>query len=187
MHEKETYNYAPFGIDDEQYINQDSDSDLDNNSSNISSISSISSMSSAQSTDSNSQDSSTQSSDTANSSDLDSLDEQEEFYRHCLKLVQEHIHYLENTQVLNPSTVHKVSQLYLILVLYNNDDPKCFHCNLCVCPSTFDSFLEKIQDHTEFTGGGGNAEQLSVDQQLAIALYQFGHFGNSAMVESIAQ
>jgi hypothetical protein len=53
-------------------------------------------------------------------------------------------------------------------------------------PETFDSLVEKIRDHYIFLSEG-SASQMPVDQQLAIALFRFGHFGNSASVESVAQ
>lgn len=46
--------------------------------------------------------------------------------------------------------------------------------------------LAKIEGLPVFMSRGQN-EQLPVEQQLAIALFRFGHFGNSASVESVAQ
>ncbi|KAF8156700.1 hypothetical protein B0H34DRAFT_623992, partial [Crassisporium funariophilum] len=53
-------------------------------------------------------------------------------------------------------------------------------------PETFDELLAKIDWLPMFMNASPN-EQLPVDKQLAIALFRFGHFGNSASVESVAQ
>ncbi|KAF8572921.1 hypothetical protein K439DRAFT_1377001, partial [Ramaria rubella] len=55
-----------------------------------------------------------------------------------------------------------------------------------VSPETFDALLGRIDTHSIFISSGPQP-QLPVCEQLAIALYWFGHFGNSASVESIAQ
>ena len=94
--------------------------------------------------------------------------------------------YLETTCVLHPNTIHKLSHLYLALVAYKDEDPKLFQCNLCVSPETFDALDAKIEGHPIFQNVSPN-EQLQVDQQLAIVLFHFCHFGNSASVESVAQ
>ncbi|KAF9260898.1 hypothetical protein L218DRAFT_974149 [Marasmius fiardii PR-910] len=82
------------------------------------------------------------------------------------------IQYLENTHVLNPNEVHKLSQLYLVLELYKKYDPKCFQCNLHVSPSTFDALLQHICDYWIF-------------QSQTQAQFLFGHFGNSMSVDMI--
>ncbi|KAH9907672.1 uncharacterized protein B0H18DRAFT_824962, partial [Fomitopsis serialis] len=69
---------------------------------------------------------------------------------------------------------------------FKADDPKRFRLNLRVEPETFDALLERLQDHSVFVSDGPR-DQLSVDKQLAIALYRFGHFGNAASVEGVAQ
>ncbi|KAF8219020.1 hypothetical protein L208DRAFT_1344428, partial [Tricholoma matsutake] len=61
-----------------------------------------------------------------------------------------------------------------------------FHQNLCVHPATFDKLLKKIESHEVFISDGPQ-EQMPVDKQLVIALFHFGHFGNAASVEQIAQ
>ncbi|KDQ49002.1 hypothetical protein JAAARDRAFT_85719, partial [Jaapia argillacea MUCL 33604] len=64
--------------------------------------------------------------------------------------------------------------------------PKRFRRNLRVSPDTFDALWDRIQHDVVFMSTGPK-EQMSVDKQLAIALYRFGHFGNAASVESVAQ
>ncbi|KAF9514844.1 hypothetical protein BS47DRAFT_1244768, partial [Hydnum rufescens UP504] len=63
---------------------------------------------------------------------------------------------------------------------------KRFQRNLRVKPSTFDSILRFIEGDPVFMSGG-SPSQFPVEHQLAIALFRFGHFGNVASVESVAQ
>ncbi|KAF7291261.1 DDE Tnp4 domain-containing protein [Mycena indigotica] len=113
-------------------------------------------------------------------------DAQDELYLKNLAQIREHIVYLENTRVLNPNIIHKLSQLYLVLELYKKDDEKCFRHNLRVSPETFDEILKRIQDHHVFVSEGPH-DQFPIDKQLVIALFWFGHFGNAASVESVGQ
>jgi hypothetical protein len=178
--EEEADILSGLGIGDTLHENpdrQDSDSDSISSVSSISSISSISSLSSIDSL--------------APVTDhtgfyLDSDSERDILYQTRYGAIRDHIQRLENTRVVNPNKVHKLSQLYLVLDSYKADDEKHFRRNLRVSPSTFDSLVEKISDHWVFLSEG-SASQLPVDQQLAIALFRFGHFGNSASVESVAQ
>ncbi|KAJ3531949.1 hypothetical protein NMY22_g7953 [Coprinellus aureogranulatus] len=122
----------------------------------------------------------------------DQMDEEEEEwektkeYLKSLAAIRARIEFLSTTRVLHPNTVHKLSQLYLVLVLYRRDDPYRFRRNLRVSPSTFDGILTQIQDHEVFLSTGIRP-QLPVDEQLAIALKRFGNFGSNASVEAIAQ
>ena len=52
-------------------------------------------------------------------------------------------------------------------------------------PECFDALLAAIQGHPIFHNNS-HVEQLSVDVQLAIALYRFGHYGNAASVCKVA-
>ncbi|KAJ6560011.1 hypothetical protein B0H19DRAFT_859703, partial [Mycena capillaripes] len=67
-----------------------------------------------------------------------------------------------------------------------NSDPKRFRRNLRVLPETFDALVLRIENHSVFTNNS-HRQQIPVYIQLAIALYRFGHDGNAASVESIAQ
>ena len=119
-----------------------SDSDnLDDNSSGVSSsLSSISSLSSEPLDD-----------DTAagyqadSDNDLSTDTEKDRLFIERLAALQEWIDYLSNTHVLFPNHVHKLSQLYLVLVLYKEDDHKQFRQNLCVNPETFDKLIKRIE------------------------------------------
>ncbi|KAJ7861494.1 hypothetical protein B0H13DRAFT_1900467 [Mycena leptocephala] len=123
------------GIGDALYdqpLGQDEGEDSDVSS--VSSASSISSISSA---------------DSSYDFDIDSMDldldtERETLYKIRYEAIRRHIERLENTRVVNPNTVHKLSQLYLVLEDYKTDDAKRFRRNLRVMPETFDSLVEKF-------------------------------------------
>ncbi|KAF6746460.1 hypothetical protein DFP72DRAFT_823115 [Ephemerocybe angulata] len=83
--------------------------------------------------------------------------------------------------------VPKASQLPLVLGQFKENDPKRFQRNLRVSPATFDALVLAIEDHSVFHNRSYTAKQFPVEIQLAIALYRFGHFGNAASVEGVAQ
>ncbi|KAJ3804594.1 hypothetical protein F5876DRAFT_70498 [Lentinula aff. lateritia] len=107
-------------------------------------------------------------------------------YMMCYRASRTWIAEILGTRVLFPNHVHKLSQLFLVLELYKKDDPKHFWHNIQVSPSTFDELLAQICDHPVFMSQG-SAHQIPIQHQLAIAMFRFGHFGNGALVESIAQ
>ncbi|KIJ31769.1 hypothetical protein M422DRAFT_70812 [Sphaerobolus stellatus SS14] len=115
-------------------------------------------------------------------------EEQEEEERHNQRMqaIHRHLTFILTNRVLEPNFVHKQSQLHLILVLYKEDDPKRFRRNLRASPLTFDAVLSRIIEHPVFFSQGPKP-QMPVQYQLAISLFRFGHFGNAASVESIAQ
>ena len=90
------------------------------------------------------------------------------------------------TRVLNPHIVAKCSQLGLILIDFKSHDPKRFQHNLRVSASTFDSLLEMIKTHPIFLNDA-NILQSPVNKQLAVVMFWFGHNGNAASVEAVAQ
>ncbi|KAJ7698402.1 hypothetical protein B0H17DRAFT_927654 [Mycena rosella] len=60
-----------------------------------------------------------------------------------------------------------------------------FRQALRVTPRTFDALVAALEDDPIFFNNS-NHPQLPVDQQLAVALYRFGHDGNAASVQSVA-
>jgi hypothetical protein len=119
-------------------------------------------------------------------SDLSTDTEEELLFLKRLAALHKRINHLTSTRVLFPNHVHKLSQLYLVLVLYKEDDHKCFRQNLRVNPETFDALVKRIEDNSVFASNGPQ-NQLPVDEQLAIVLFRFGHYRNAASVEAIAQ
>jgi hypothetical protein len=81
--------------------------------------------------------------------------------------------------------VLKVSQLDLILTFFCSHG-KQFWWNLHVHPSTFDALLRLIEDDPMFSSDSPQP-QFPVEVQLTIMLLHFGHFGDAASVESVAQ
>ena len=93
---------------------------------------------------------------------------------------------ITETRVLNSHLVAKCSQLNLILVNSKFHDPKCFRLNLRVSSSTFDCLLEMIEMHTIFFNDTNNS-QGPVSKKLAITMFWFGHNGNAASADAVAQ
>jgi hypothetical protein len=93
---------------------------------------------------------------------------------------------ITETRVLNPHEVPKCSQLHLVLIDFKANDPKRFRQNLRVSASTFDSLLQKIENHTVFSNNA-HISQIPVCEQLAITLFRLGHDGNAASVIAVAQ
>jgi hypothetical protein len=93
---------------------------------------------------------------------------------------------ITETRVLSPHQVAKCSQLNLILINFKQHDPKRFRNNLRVSPSTFDSLEKTIEGHPIFSTNSFSL-QSPVSEQLATALFRFGHHGNAASVEAVAQ
>ncbi|KAI5833013.1 hypothetical protein K523DRAFT_370230 [Schizophyllum commune Tattone D] len=87
---------------------------------------------------------------------------------------------------MSSATEEETSIGQTLQALYKTDDPKRFRRNLRVSSDTFDYILSRISHHPVFSSTG-QKDQMPVKEQLAITLYRFGHFGNAASVESIAQ
>jgi hypothetical protein len=77
------------------------------------------------------------------------------------------------------------TQLHLLLSEYKVNRPEIFRSYLQVDPSCFDDLVEVIKDDGIFHNDSNNL-QMPVDEQLAIALYQFGHYGNAASTMKVA-
>lgn len=153
------------------------------------SSSSSSSSSSTSSTSSTSSSSSSSSSDHpmgdasgSGSSESETAAHQQTLHQYSLILEE-----VMAQRVLRPSTVKKASQMYLVLIEYKENDPKRFRRNLRVSPTTFDELVSSLEDNEVFHNNSPTAKQLPVEIQLAVALFRFGHDGNAASVESIAQ
>jgi hypothetical protein len=180
-------------LDSDMSLNADISATVNgSDSSSVSSLSSLSSLSSISSLSSLESDNEPGPQEDAGSAlelgglSDDSEDEEDNLFRAHLTAIHDRICYLETTRVLAPNKVHKLSQLYLVLVLFKEDDPVHFRHNLRVSPEAFDAILDKISWHPIFLNSS-TQEQMPIAEQLAIALFRFGHFGNAASVESVAQ
>ncbi len=77
------------------------------------------------------------------------------------------------------------SFLQHILLTLKTARPDHFRQELRVSPQTFDSIVSAIEKDPVFFNNSNNS-QLPVEEQLAITLYRFGHDGNSASLQSVA-
>lgn len=77
------------------------------------------------------------------------------------------------------------SYLHHILTCLKTGRSDHFRQALRVTPPTFDKIVAEIRDDPIFTNNSNNS-QISVDEQLAVTLYRFGHDGNAASLQGVA-
>jgi hypothetical protein len=77
------------------------------------------------------------------------------------------------------------SYLYHVLTALKAGRADHFRQNLRVSPLTFDKLVAALENDPIFSNNS-NHPQLPVDQQVAVALYRFGHGGNAASIQAIA-
>lgn len=75
--------------------------------------------------------------------------------------------------------------LHILLTDWKLNHPDIFRSYLHINPPCFDALVLAIQDEDVFHNNSNNA-QMPVEQQVAIALYRFGHFGNAASTMKVA-
>ena len=90
-------------------------------------------------------------------------------------------HYFNHQEPINKDT----NQLYLLLHDSKIKLPKIFRSYLQITPDCFDDLVKTIADDHVFYNNSNNF-QMPIDQQLAIALYCFGHYGNAASTMKVA-
>ena len=73
-----------------------------------------------------------------------------------------------------------------VLHVYKHERPDLFRGALRVNPATFDRLVARLLDDPVFSNDSDNA-QISVEEQVAITLYRFGHYGNAAGLQKVAQ
>ncbi|KAL1937494.1 hypothetical protein VTO73DRAFT_13146 [Trametes versicolor] len=93
----------------------------------------------------------------------------------------------ENRYTLPRLRIPRPQQPYLqhILTVLKSDRPDLFRQELRVSPWTFDQLLAGIEHDPVFMNNSFNA-QFPVETQLAIALWRFGHHGNAAGLQKVA-
>ncbi|EUC57648.1 DDE family endonuclease [Rhizoctonia solani AG-3 Rhs1AP] len=74
--------------------------------------------------------------------------------------------------------------LTLTLYEYRNSRPEIFRDHLRVNPHTFDALVAAIIGDPVFQNNSNNS-QIPVDQQVAVALYRLGHYGNAVSVKDV--
>jgi hypothetical protein len=75
--------------------------------------------------------------------------------------------------------------LQLILHDWKFSRPNIFRSYLRITPSCFDDLVTAIKDDEVFQNNSNNP-QMAVEEQVAIALYRFGHYGNAASTMKVA-
>lgn len=80
---------------------------------------------------------------------------------------------------------HGPSFLPHLLLTLKNARPDHFRQELRVSPKTFDSIVSAIEGDPVLFNHSQNP-QMPIEEQLGITLYQFGHDGNAASLQSVA-
>lgn len=73
-----------------------------------------------------------------------------------------------------------------VLNVLKTERPDHFRQELRVSPYTFDCLVSAIINDPIFSNRSSN-EQMPVEDQVAITLYRFGHFGNAAGLDKVAK
>ncbi|CAA7264516.1 unnamed protein product [Cyclocybe aegerita] len=75
--------------------------------------------------------------------------------------------------------------LRLLLDDHKINHPEIFRSYLRITPACFDDLVSAIEDDEVFSNNSQN-DQMPVAEQVAIALYRFGHYGNAASCMKVA-
>lgn len=75
--------------------------------------------------------------------------------------------------------------MHLLLNDYKENYPLIFRNYLCIDPACFDALVEAIRDDEVFQNNSNNS-QMPIEQQLVIALFRFGHYGNAASIMKVS-
>lgn len=89
--------------------------------------------------------------------------------------------YLHDRGEINKTNVN----MAMLLNDYKFSQPAIFRQYLRITPACFDALLAAISNNPIFFNDSPN-EQISVEVQLAVALYRFGHYGNGASILEVA-
>ena len=75
--------------------------------------------------------------------------------------------------------------MHHVLFTLKSACPNQFHEEFHVTPCTFDVLVTKLQSDVVF-GNNSHCSQMSVEEQLAVTLFHFGHDGNAASLQGVA-
>jgi hypothetical protein len=148
---------------DSEGDDDDSDDTMDGSDDSSSASSATSSSSSSSSTD----------------NDSDSMTPAESYLHHMENLYSQH-YMAEQREV--PKTKELMQ---LLLGDYKHRFPDIFRSYLHIDPDCFDLLVEAIHDDDIFHNNSNNP-QIPVEEQVVIALYCFGHYGNAASIMKVA-
>jgi len=90
-------------------------------------------------------------------------------------------HYYNVRQPIPKTTIN----MQILLNNYKFNQPEIFRSYLQITPSCFDDFVMIICDD-KICLNNSNNDQMPVEDQVAIALYRFGHYGNAASTMKVA-
>jgi hypothetical protein len=93
--------------------------------------------------------------------------------------------YTHRYEVPQNQLPHGPGYLHHVPTVQKNQWPDHFHHALRVIPATFDRIIKKILDDPIFFNRS-DQQQLSVEERLTVTLYQFGHDGNAAGLQAVA-
>lgn len=124
-------------------------------------------------------DSSSNSSTFSSDSDDDIPDASESYLHHIAELYSRR--YWEERGKINKDN----SQLQLLLRDWKYNRPEIFRTYCGVTSECFDDILGAVKDDEAFQNNSQN-EQTPVEEQLAIALFRFRHYGNAASTMKVA-
>ena len=97
--------------------------------------------------------------------------------------VEDHLHsiaalYTDHYYNTQESIIKTDVNLCLLMEDYKINHPEIFRSYLQITPKCFDDLVRIIKDEDVFLNNSNN-EQMSIEHQVAIALYRFGHYGNA--------
>jgi hypothetical protein len=120
--------------------------------------------------------------ETSSSDDMEDHDEPtaaEIYMERMAQLYSER--YLQDRQPIPKSQEFKM----MLLGIYKREHTEIFRLYLRITVSCFDALVSVLEEDPIFHNNSPN-EQMPVVEQLAIALYRFGHYGNGASVKKVA-
>lgn len=77
------------------------------------------------------------------------------------------------------------TNLRMLLGVYKEQFPDIFRTYLRIQPACFDRLVSLLETDPAFHSESNN-EQMPVEEQIAIALYRFEHYGNAASTKKVA-
>lgn len=128
-------------------------------------------------------------SDVAEADDAESSDDDDSGQRRpaLRRFIVEEITRMYENRYENPRDAlpRGPSYLHHILTALKAGRADQFRQALPVSPQTFDSLVARLEPDPVFSNNSNHA-QISVEQQPAVVLYRFGHDGNAASIQSVA-
>jgi hypothetical protein len=123
-------------------------------------------------------------------SDSDGTSESEDDEGPSQVPVEDHLHsiaalYTDHYYNAHKSITKTNVNLRLLFDDYKINRPEIFRSYLRITPDCFDDLVSIIKDDDVFLNNS-NHEQMSVEHQVAIALYRFGHYGNAVCTVKVA-